>query len=132
MSAPGGKAVGQLEQGHAVGEGPGRAGAVGVLAGGPIDGQAGAFLDAGYEQVAAELLIGHEPVEVGVGQGEGAIGGGERGERIVAARDGPLEQLGLLLERGRDDRGFERLPCPGSACRATVRGSRGARRCGAS
>ena len=79
-----------------------------IPARGLVDRAAGALLDARDEQVAAQLLIGHQAVEVGVGTGEAPVGRGDVGERLGASVDGLFEDLGLLLEGGRDDRRFER------------------------
>ena len=81
-----GEALVELEDCHAVGEGPGGAGEVEVAAQCLDDGSRGALLGAGGEVFAVKRAFGHQAVQVGVPASEVAVGGAERADRIVGVR----------------------------------------------
>src|SRR4051794_29241947 len=93
----------ELEDRHPVGEGPQGPRGVAVPAGGPERGQRGAVLGAGHEELAVERTGGHEPVEVRVLAGEGAVAAGQ----LVECR--PVERRGELLEPVGDHRRLQRV-----------------------
>ena len=108
MSAPGGKRLASSSSAMPWAKAQAARARSVILAGGPIDGAGPRAPRRRGEQVAPQLLVGHQAVEVGVGEGEAPVGRAERCERVVASLDGSLERLGLLLEGGRDDRRLER------------------------
>jgi hypothetical protein len=79
-----------------MGKCPGCAGKVGVAAHGLVDGQGGPGLDAWCQQLALELTLGHQAVEVRVGARKPAVDPGKRAELILRILDKrALERLGL-------------------------------------
>jgi len=100
---PGGQPLGELEQHQAVGERPERPGAR-ELAGDPQQRRGGAVLDAGWKLVAGERSVGHQQVQVWMGECEAAVRGGECGQRLGAGvvQGGFQDHRQVLQARGDD------------------------------
>jgi hypothetical protein len=70
-------------------------------------GWGGGVFDAGRELVAREGVVGHECVQVGVGERPVPVGAGDGGDGLVAVVDGGAEGGGLFGEADSDECDFE-------------------------
>ena len=75
----------------------------------PRSGEAAPRLDAGRQEVARQRPLGHEAVEMRMGEREGAVGAGDRGERVGRRARRGRELLSDVVEGRGDDRRLDLL-----------------------